>query len=362
MKNLDDIPAIKALDKENLYGSVIELGKQCTHAFSESAKIEVPEAYKTVRKVLMCGMGGSGLGARIIESTYAAQLAVPFIRLNDYDLPAWVDEDTLVICSSFSGTTEETVENARQAIAKKAKWLAIGSGGDLIDLAQKENVPYYKIIPTFNPSKQPRMAIGYGVIGQLQLAALAGLISLTQTDIDGLVNVMSSTLKNLSIEVPTSQNPAKQMAKKFFQKKVIYVAARHLVGATHAIKNQMNENSKNFSTIYEIPELNHHLLEGLTYPDANKTDLMVLLANSPKYSPRIKQRFTITQDVMQKNHLQTITWDASGTTLLEEAFALIQFGSMVNFYLAMLYDLDPSPIPWVDYFKTQLGQPLGQWK
>lgn len=362
MNNLDDQNKIRKLDKENVYGSVIELGKQCVHAYTETENIRVPEEYKKVNKVLMSGMGGSGLGARIIESVYASNLKIPFVRLNDYDLPFWVDEDTLVICSSFSGTTEETVQNAKQAITKRAKWMAIGSGGELIELAKRENVPYYRIIPTYNPSKQPRMAIGYQVIGQLKFAASVNLISLTNGDVSQSVSAMNKVLDSSRVEVATADNPAKQTAEKFFQKKIVFIAARHLVGAAHTVKNQMNENSKNFSAIYEIPELNHHLLEGLTYPDANKQDLMVLLLNSGNYPARIQQRFTITEDVMKKNRLQTVVWSGNEKDLLAEAFAYIQFGGLVNFYLSMLYNINPAPIPWVDYFKTQLGQSLGQWK
>ena len=118
MTNLDDTAAIKKLDQSNVYGSVEEFHKQFTHAWEDTKNLVIPDSYKKVNKILLTGMGGSGLGARIIEAVYGPSLKYPVTRLNDYDLPNWVDDSTLVICSSFSGTTEETVQNVHQAREK----------------------------------------------------------------------------------------------------------------------------------------------------------------------------------------------------------------------------------------------------
>jgi len=362
VNNLDDIEAMQKLDKSNVYGSVIELGKQCLHAFEDTEKLVVPADYRNINKILMTGMGGSGLGARILESIFGPTLQHPLIRLNDYDLPTWVDEQTLVICSSFSGTTEETVENAKQSIRRKAKWMAIGTGVDLIDLARKSKVPFYQIIPTYNPSKQPRLAIGYSVIGQMRLAAKAGLFNLKKEDITTILGAMNEILNTSKIEINTDHNPAKQLALKFQNKKTVFITARHLIGSVHTIKNQMNENAKNFSTMFDIPEMTHHLLEGLAYPSSNKIDLLCVLVESSLFSERIQKRFQITHDVLEKNCIDTVVWRANSGQPLSEAFEFIQFGALANFYLAMLNNTDPAQIPWVDYFKTQLGQSLGQWK
>lgn len=362
MTNLDSLEEVKKLDEKNVYGSVVELYKQCLHAWKDAQKIIVPDGYKDINKILMTGMGGSGLGARIIEGVYGLKLNYPLVRLNDYDLPDWVDEKTLVICSSFSGTTEETVENARQAQAKNAKWMAIGTGGSLLDLAQKYQVPFYQIVPTFNPSKQPRMAIGYSVIGQLVMVAKTGVINLTEKHLEMLLSAMKKVVVESEISVKTQENPAKKIAEKLFSKKVVFVASRHLVGAAHTFKNQMNENAKNFSTIFEIPELNHHLMEGLKFPSSNGSDLIFLFVESDLYPSRIQERIEITKDVIKKNNVDVISWKGHSKDLLSQVFELVQFGGFVNSYLAALNGLDPAAIPWVDYFKTKLGQPLGQWK
>ncbi len=360
MINLDNISLLKALDKSNVYGSVEELSKQCVHAWEDIKSLTIPDTYKNVDKILMTGMGGSGLGARIIESVFGPSLRYPLIRLNDYDLPEWVDEKTLVICSSFSGTTEETVENAKQAQSRGAKWMTTGTGGTLIDLAKQYNVPYYQINPTYNPSKQPRLAIGYSVVGQLVMVSKTGLINFNEQEVKKVTSTISNMINELSINTPTVNNSAKQLAQKLYEKKVVLVAARHLVAATHTAKNQMNENAKNFSLLFEIPELNHHLMEGLKYPSSNQKDLVFVFAKSSLYPKRIQQRFDITDEIVGKNKIKTVEWEAKSEDPLTQVFEFIQFFGYVNFYLSMLNNLDPAPIPWVDYLKTKLGQPLGK--
>ncbi|MBI4009173.1 hypothetical protein HY357_02990 [Candidatus Roizmanbacteria bacterium] len=360
MKNLDDIGSLKNLDKSNVYGSVEELNKQCLHAWEATKNLVVPSSYRNVNKILMTGMGGSGLGARIIESVYSSSLRYPLARLNDYNLPKWVDKNTLIICSSFSGTTEETIENARQAQAKKTKWMAIGAGGTLIDLAKKFKVPYYKIDPKYNPSHQPRLAIGYSVVGQLVLASKTGIINFTEKEVKRIVEAMRKMTAGLKISTPRERNLAKKIAQKLYGKKVVFVASRHLVAAAHTAKNQMNENAKHFSVIFDIPELNHHLMEGLRFPSSNQKDLVFVFVKSKLYPKRIQQRFDITEDVVKKNKVETLTWQAKSLDHLSQAFEFIQLFGFVNFYLSMLNDLDPAAIPWVDYFKTKLGQPLGK--
>lgn len=362
MIDLDDTEKIKQLDKSNVYGSVEDLNKQCLHAWEDTKNLTVPDSYKNVNKILMTGMGGSGLGARIIESVYGSSLKFPLARLNDYDLPHWVDENTLVVCSSFSGTTEETVENAHQAQARKAKWMAIGTGETLIDLAKKFDVPFYQIVPTYNPSKQPRLAIGYSVVGQLVMASKTGLFNFSEKEVQQIDAVLKNMIEELKVNVLEEKNAAKQMAKKLFGKKVVFVAARHMIASAHVAKNQMNENAKNFSAIFDIPELNHHLMEGLRFPTSNQNDLIYLFVKSSLYPSLIQKRFEITEEVVRKNNIKTAAWKAESEDLLSQAFEFIQFGGYMNFYLAMLNGLDPADIPWVDYFKKKLGQPLGQWK
>lgn len=357
---LDSREEIAKIDLQNVLGSVEELPNQCLDAWEQTRDITVPDSYSKIANIVTCGMGGSGLGARVIESVYAQSLRYPLVRVNDYNLPGFVNENTLVICSAYSGTTEEPVECARQAIKKKAKWMAIGTGNTLLDMAKTQGVPFYQIVPTYNPSNQPRMAIGYSVIGQLVLASKAGLFTMSRQSITNIVKIMGKVLRQNKVEVTVPQNKAKELAMKMAGKQILFISARHLVGSLHVFNNQLNENAKNLSYDVVIPELNHHLMEGLKHPHQNPENILVFFADSKLYPPRIRQRFAITKEVIKKNNLEYFEYELTGKTKLGQAFELIQFGAHVNLYLSILYGQNPAPIPWVDYFKNKLGQPLGK--
>jgi len=353
---LDSREEIAKIDLGNVLGSVEALPQQCLDAWEMSQNISIPESYKHIDNIVMCGMGGSGLGARVIESVYSEELKIPLIRVNGYNLPAFVNDRSLISCSSYSGSTEETIQNASQAIAKNLKWMAIGTGGKLLELAEKHKVPFYKIIPKFNPSNQPRMAIGYSVIGQLALAAHAGIVSIGKKEIKEISEMMSGVIDKTKVEVSENLNPAKKLALAMKSKVIIYVAGEHLTGPVHVVNNQLNENSKNTSFDFQIPELNHHLMEGLKHPETNPKDILFVFAFSGLYSERVQKRFELTKQVVEKNGIGTFSIELNSSSKLAQAFELIQLGAYANLYLSVLYGQNAAPIPWVDWFKNQMSK------
>ncbi|MBI2310038.1 hypothetical protein HYU89_04010 [Candidatus Collierbacteria bacterium] len=353
---LDSREEIAKIDLENVLGSVEALPQQCLDAWEKAQNIVVPDSYKQIDNIVMCGMGGSGLGTRVIESVYFKDLKVPLVRVNGYDLPAFVNERSLISCSSYSGSTEETVMNAQQAIDKNLKWMAIGTGGKLLELAEQQKVPYYKIVPKYNPSNQPRMAIGYSAIGQLALVSHVGLISISSKEISEIVKVMKAVINKNKVEIPEINNSAKLLANKMKGKVVALVAGEHLVGPMHVVNNQQNENAKNISFDFQIPELNHHLLEGLKHPKTNSGNILFVFASSNLYSARIQKRFGLTKQVVEKNGIETVALEMISATKLSQAFELIQLGAYTDLYLSLLYGQNPAPIPWVDWFKVEMGK------
>ncbi|MBU1085288.1 MAG: SIS domain-containing protein [Candidatus Beckwithbacteria bacterium] len=350
---LDNIKAQQNLDPDNLYSSITDLNLQCLDAFKEASKVKISK--KPIKNLIMSGMGGSGLAARVIESVYKESLAVPLIRINNYHLPKWANKTTLVVVSSYSGTTEETVQTLKEAIAKKCQILVICAGGALKELALKHKLAMYEIDPVHNTSKQPRMAIGYSIIGQLTMVAKAGLLTINKKDLEDFKDIMLKVLKTNGREVVLSNNPAKKLAKAIHLEQIVMVASQHLTGAFHVVKNQMNENAKQLSHRHDIPELNHHLMEGLRFPKTNKKDIVFWFINSLLYSKRIQTRMVLTMDVVNKNKLNAFEFLPVSKTKLAQVFEVIQFGALVNYYTTILNGINPAPIPWVDYFKQKLS-------
>lgn len=354
MSILDNQTKIKKLDKSNMLGSIKELGLQCEQAWREVKAVKIPANYKNVKNVVINGMGGSGLGGQIIQFLFWDKLKVPLKVINSYTIPAFVNQDTLYIVSSYSGNAEEPLNTIPGALARRANILGITQSGRLADLIQQKKIPGFVITEDHNPCGQPRMGIGYSVFGQLGLFQKCGLLNLKDKEVAKVVKTIKGLNRKFGVTVPLKKNPAKQIAEKLQGKIPCIVAADFLAGNAHAMSNQINENSKNFANYFIISEMNHHLMEGLGYPKKAKKILMFLFIQSDLYRPQNQKRIEVTKDVVENNSVDFVEHKLQAKTKLEQSFEMLCFGSYVNFYLAILNGLDPSPIPWVDYFKEQL--------
>lgn len=343
---------IKKLDKGRVYESVLSFPKQIKHSSELTESFNLPGDYKAVKNVIVAGMGGSALGARLIDSLEYEILKVPLEIVNDYHLPSYVNENTLVIASSYSGSTEETLSCYRQAKKLKAKVLSISTGGELANLANKDKVPSFVFKPQFNPSNQPRLGIGYSTISLMLIMAKLKLISLSDEQVGRIISVAEKSNREYGIE--NVDNQAVRLAGKLMGRIPVLIAAEHLYEATHTTKNQLNENAKTFSAHFAIPELNHHLMEGLSFPKTNKDNLLFIFYISNLYHFRIQRRFELTKKLVESAKIPTFTFIPQSKTRLEQTFEVIQFGNFYSFYLALLNGLDPAPIPWVDWFKEQM--------
>jgi len=158
------------------------------------------------------------------------------------------------------------------------------------------------------------------------------------------------------IDVNKSNNIAKDLAYKVYEKYPYFIVSEFLTGVVNAIANQTNETSKSISSFRVIPELNHHLMEGLKHPKELKNIAFFIFFYSNLYSKSIKKRFEITKEVVKKNNIKTLWIELMGKTKLDQVFELVSLGSYFSMYLSMLYKEDPTVIPYVDYFKKRLKE------
>lgn len=351
---LDSLEAISALDKSNVLGSVQALADQIEDAWDQVSQLTISVDQARISNIVIAGMGGSALGPDIIQRAFKEQLRVPLEVVRDYALPGYVNEHTLVILASYSGTTEETLAAAAVAKEKGSQILGIATGGDLIAFLQTNGYGHYQIRPRHNPSNQPRMALGYAVFGIVALLSKAGMLTLSDTEVNGVVAAVRRTSDELKQEVPSERNPAKQMAFNMMGRIPVLVGAEHLEGALHAFQNQLNENAKIYAEYRIIPELNHHLMEGLRFPQENDKNLFFVLFNSRLYHPRNQKRVGVTQKVIDGAGIDTTLMQLENTSRLEQVFEVMAFGAYTNFYLAMLEGIDPAPIETVDFFKAEM--------
>lgn len=335
----------KKLDPKNVYESTGMLAKQCEQILNDARSISIPAEYRSIKNIVLCGMGGSAYGGYVANKLYKEELKLPFISNNDYSLPGFVSSDTLVIVSSYSGSTEEVLACGEKALEKKAKVVGLTSGGKLKALLASKNIPVLSFTPTYNPSGQPRLGTGYMVLGFLLLLQKLGLIPLPHTEVKKAIEELKNNQKSID-------STAYDIAQKIKGSIPLIIAAEFLEGNAHILRNQFNETSKSFSAFEEIPELNHHLMEGLKNPEDKK--LIVLFLNSLYYSPIHEKRMDLTRDVVEKNNIPFVEYNASGSNKLSNMLTVLSFGGYLTYHLAILYKQDPSLIPWVDYFKEKL--------
>lgn len=348
--NLDSIEEIKKLDKENLISSIYNLADQVSQAWDEVGSLPIADKFSGIENIVVAGMGGSALGARVIDSLLFERLNVPLEIVTDYSLPEYVSEKTLVICSSYSGNTDETVSAFFEAKNMHAQIFVITTGGKLHELAE-EHLISYTINPYNNPSDQPRMALGYSIVSILAILSKLGLAHFSNEEIKNLVEAVKSHTGAYMQTIPEKDNYAKKLALSLKGKSPVLIAGQHLVGVGHAFKNILNENAKTFATLFDLPELNHHLLEGLKNPAELRSSLVFIFFESNLYSNKLNKVLPITKEIVEKQDIETLSIALSEKSLLHEVFEVLVLGLFTSYYLALLYNIDPTPIPWVKYLK-----------
>ena len=353
-KKILDKESSYKIDKDNVYGSVLALPEQILSIWKQTEDLKISDELKEIDKIVVAGMGGSALGARVIKSLAGKELKVPLEIVNDYHLPGYADENTLVILSSYSGNTEEVLATAKESVTAGCKNYVITTGGELFKMAQDNDWPIIEIDPVENPSDQPRMAIGYSVMAQMSLFNKMGVWNLEPEMIERVINWLSHQQESWVKEIEQSKNSAKRLSFQLKDRAAVLIAGDFLQGAVHVFKNQLNENAKSFAVRFDIPELNHHLMEGLGKPEDLDKKLHFLLFDSKLYEDKIRKRIKVTEEVILKQGYEVTRLVVEGKSKFDQAWEVIQFGEFVSLYLAVLHKINPAPIPWVDFFKKQI--------
>lgn len=352
--NLDSPQTYKDLDKQNLAGSIEQLGEQIDQTFSEVSQMELPDSLNNIKNIVFSGMGGSSLGAYVSKSLLRESLNIPFEIINDYYLPSYVNSGTLVVVQSYSGNTEETLSGFNHAVTKGAHIFALSAGGRLEEMAKSAGATYYKINPLHNPSGQPRMAIGYSIFAILTLFSRIGLFDIHDGEVEQILKNTQENNLLWGTSVELSQNKAKELATTMHNKIPVYQAGEHLTGATRAMRNQFLENAKGFVLNYNLPDADHYMLEGLQFPKSLPANTHFVFLNSDLYGERISARVEKTAEIVTENGCGADIISATGATRLQQIINAIQFGAYVALYSAMLNGIDPAPIPWVENFKKKI--------
>lgn len=337
-------PDIISIDEKDALGTTNNLLKQCEAAWNESTSLVLPKI-ENITNIVFCGMGASIYGALVLKSVMGRNLPYPIELVSDYYLPDYVGKNTLVVLTSYSGTTEEVLSCAEDAKAKEAQMVVITKGGPLAEFAKDNNVPAYIFNPALNPNNVPRLGTGYTVLGMIGLLNKIGVIDIEEKEI-------SDALVRMYDKIEDIKQQALQDHEIFMNKIPIIFAAEHLSGNALILRNQFNETSKTFSSFFLLPDLNHHLMEGLQFPE--NAPLHILIINSSDYSDKIRKRIALTEQVVTKNNYPVHEFVTSGQTVYDDVLEVLLYGSFLSLYIGLAHKQNAGANPWVDWFKNEL--------
>lgn len=357
MINLDNQTERLALDSGQVGAAIALLPDQLAQVLKDIKSQPTQQLTKPINKIVLNGMGGSNLGARLIASALAEQLTTPILIEPGYTVPGYVDSQTLYIISTYSGTTEEplsVIEKVQERGAQLAVITADYPNNQLAQTARQHNWPTYIFEPKHNPSDQPRLGLGYAVFGLLGLLSGLKLFNFDTIAAEKLIDNLRSLSQHWLPEVPTADNDAKQLAEQLRDHQVWLIGPDCLAGNLHILRNQLNETSKNLANYLTIPDLNHYAMEGLSFPTSVPETIAALSFKITGLPDRLTKRLVLTDEVLEQNQLPVYNYQAVSTNRLEQALEILAFGSWLSYYLGLLNNIDPVKIPWVDLFKKKL--------
>jgi len=351
---LNDVDKIRSVDPDNMYNRIFDLPEQMAEALKIAQAWEVkPEDFSDIRNIVVVGMGGSAIGGDLVRTFLASKLQIPFQVCRDYVLPEFVDDETLVVASSYSGNTEETLAALDDALRRKAMIAAISTGGMLSDVASLNDFPL-AILP---PGLQPRAALGYSFVPLLMLLEKIGLIKNVASEIESVITELKKFREQYIEDAPVAENPAKQLAEKIHGRiAVVYSGPTITDAVALRWKGQLCENSKNLAFANHYAEFNHNELVGWSsIVQKHREHLIVIQLRSANDHAQISKRMDIVKALIEKQDVEVIDVSANGATPLTRMFSLIQFGDFVSYYLAVLNQVDPSPVEVIESLKKSLA-------
>lgn len=350
--HLDNVLAMRQADPQDMLGWVERFPQQVEDAWKRAQAIKLPESHRGKRHVVVLGMGGSAIGGDLLAALMATEAPVPVSVVRGYTLPAWVGSDTLVIASSYSGNTEETLTGFEEALRRGAAVVALTTGGKLARRAQQAGVP----VVIFPGGGQPRAAIGYSWILLLGIMEALGYYQVPAEARAEAAHILEEVNSANAPDVPEARNPAKQYAQKLYDHIPVVFGAEHLAPVARRWKTQFNENSKQWAAFDEMPELDHNTIVGTKAPAGLGQRVAVITLESSADHPRVKARWDITADILKRSGLPLIRVEAPGDHRFTQMLALIHLGDFISVYLAFLNGCDPSEIDNINYLKEALAK------
>lgn len=347
---LDDPDRMNEIDRSNMLLELQTLPDQLAEAWRIADSYDLPDI-KEIDGVTIAGLGGSAIGADILTAYVIDQCKTPVSVVRGYSLPSWVSgKKNLVICSSHSGNTEETLSVFEEAIHRNCTVMAVSTGGKIKSLAEENQSVFWP----FKHQGQPRSAVGFSFGILLNLFSRMKLIPDQKDQLDSAVRSMRTTLAEIDINMPVVKNLAKRIAGQAYGRQPVVLGAEHLEPIARRWKTQINEIAKGWAGFEFMPEANHNTLAGLEYPETVLEKIYAVFLTSENYNLRNQKRFELTFDQFMVSGLCTDKIHIEEKEKLSEIWQVLLLGDFISYYLAMLNEVDPTPIDSLEDFKKAM--------
>lgn len=348
---LDQVAVVQRRDSSAMLSHAANFAGQLRSGWAISRSLELSDAHRSAQAVAVLGMGGSAVCADLARAIFADRLRAPVVSVRDYELPAWVDGQTLVVAVSHSGATEETIAALSVALERRCPVAVITTGGAIGEVAARVGLPRL-IYPGETP---PRASLGYTLSLLAGLLERAGFLDLAAPELDAAAGAAQEAARAYGPEVATAANPAKQLAWSLLDRLVVIEGSGVLGAVARRWKTQLNENSKSAATAEELPEAMHNAVVGYAQPDTLRDHLFVCLLTGSHDHARNARRLTLTERLLDDARIGHQVLAFAGGSALAEACSAISMGDFVSIYLGLLYGEDPGATPVLGMVKDVMG-------
>jgi glucose/mannose-6-phosphate isomerase len=343
-----DTATVAACDPTGQAGEILDLPTHLRDALwrVDSASLRPMEARDGL---VVAGMGGSGIGGRLARAAIGSRARRPLTIVGGYALPAWVGPETVVLCASYSGNTEETLSCYQHAVELGARRVVATTGGRLAERAREDGVPVIPLPGGF----QPRAAVGYALVSALEVAALCGAAPSLREEIEGAADLAERLAAQWGPDGP-DDGPAKALARRLVDTVPVIAGTELTAEIAYRWKTQINENAELPAFASALPELNHNEIVGWAAA-RQLAHFAIVFLEDPAEHVRNARRIELTADVAENCSVVVDRVRAVGDTRTERVVSLVLLGDLVSLYLAVLRGIDPASIHVLDQLKAQLG-------
>ncbi|NIR14034.1 bifunctional phosphoglucose/phosphomannose isomerase [Candidatus Bathyarchaeota archaeon] len=351
---------LKELDPSNMLGHCLRMPEYCREATQLGTQLELPQKvkisktqrieYGRPRDILIAGMGGSAIGGEMLGDWLREELSIPVGICRDYHLPAHADEDTLVFVVSYSGETEEALSAFVDVLHRRCMTITLTSGGHLLSFSDRLGVPHLRIPEGF-PS---RAAFPYLFFPLPILLHKLKLISDVAQALGRATKVLEGVKRECAPHIAVENNPSKRLALELKGTIPVIYSLEAYRAVAHRLKTQLNENSKLPCRYDTFPELNHNEIMGWEASQSLTHNFSALLLRDPEEAPETKYRIQLTKSLLSEKARKVHELHARGEDKLSKMLSLVYLGDFLSVYLALLRDVDPTPVQSITLVKNGL--------